>query len=161
MISQIDKKDSIESFIPIFKNYLNYMSQFYDIKNISAWQEKAVKNLKQDVTGKDCLIYILKNNTDIVGFSVVNRHLRFNTSGRAIAEFYIQKDYQRKGHGREMAEYIFSQFEGYWEVSVSAKNDSARMFWEKVISSYASDEYMAQMKYSINDYGFIFNRKAA
>lgn len=161
MMYQISKTDKIEDIIPVFKHYLNYMSRYYDIKNIKAWQEKAVKNLGRDVIKKDCQVYVLKKNDDIAGFAVVNRHLRFNSSGQAIAEFYIQKDHQRKGYGRKMAEYVFSQFDDHWEVAVTAHNNLAQVFWKKVISSYTSGEYSEQTNASINDHGFLFNRKTA
>ncbi|MBU2431204.1 MAG: hypothetical protein KKH99_10975, partial [Proteobacteria bacterium] len=78
MMYLIGKTDQIEDIIPAFKKYLNYMSRYYDIRNIKAWQEKAVKNLGQDVITEDCQVYVLKKNDDIAGFAVVNRHLRFN-----------------------------------------------------------------------------------
>ncbi|MBU1194353.1 MAG: GNAT family N-acetyltransferase [Proteobacteria bacterium] len=161
MMYLIGKTDQIEDIIPAFKKYLNYMSRYYDIRNIKAWQEKAVKNLGQDVITEDCQVYVLKKNDDIAGFAVVNRHLRFNPSGRAIAEFYIQKGLEGKGYGRKLAEYVFSRFEGCWEVAVTAHNNPAQIFWKKVISSYTSGDYSEKSNTSINDHGFLFNRKTA
>ena len=87
----IIKQKSIDKIKPIFKEYLNYMSQFFEIFDHTAWCEGALKNLQRYRTEDGCHIYVLMESESIIGFALVNKHLRFNDDGFAIAEFYIQK----------------------------------------------------------------------
>ena len=100
---------------------------------------------------------ILKESEIIIGFALVNKHLRFNHDGFAIAEFYIQKDHERNGCGRRLAEYVFAQFPGNWEVAVSLKNNSALAFWKQVVSSYTYGKFIEKKTCSFSGYGFLFN----
>ncbi len=88
--------------------------------------EGAVNNLQRYLAEDGRYIYILTESDSIVGFALVNRHLRFNHDGYAIAEFYIQKKQSGNGYGRKLAEHIFAQFHGNWEIAVSLKNKSAQ-----------------------------------
>jgi len=154
MIKKIEKIDPIK---PLFKEYLNYMSQFYEINNYDSWCKGALKNIQLYSVSKNRHVYILKQSEFLVGFALVNKHLRFNTEGCAIAEFYIKKEYKGKGYGRKLAEHVFSQFPGNWEVAVSLKNSSAQFFWQQVIASYTYDKFKKKKISSFNGYGFLFN----
>jgi predicted acetyltransferase len=154
MIARIETIDIIK---PIFREYLGYMSQFFEINDYDSWCEGALKKLQTYPIEEDRHIYILKESESIVGFGLVNKHLRFNNDGFAVAEFYIQKDHERKGNGRKLAEHIFSQFSGDWEVAVTLKNDSAQVFWKQVVSSYTYGKFIEKRKSSFSGYGFLFN----
>ena len=117
MEKMIIKQKSIDKIKPIFKEYLNYMSQFFKIFDHTSWCEGAFKNLQRYRAEDDCHIYVLMESESIIGFALVNKHLRFNNDGFAIAEFYIQKDHERQGYGRQLAEHVFAQFYGNWEVA--------------------------------------------
>ena len=156
MIIQIK---TIEEILPIFREYLGYMSQFYKIYNFDSWCNAAVKNLKKHSVADDRLVYILKESESIIGFALVNKHLRFNHDGFAIAEFYIQKDHGRNGCGRRLAEYVFAQFSGNWEVAVTKKNNCALAFWKQVVSSYTFGKFKKKEFPSFNGYGFLFNNQ--
>ncbi|MFH2138039.1 MAG: GNAT family N-acetyltransferase [Candidatus Omnitrophota bacterium] len=152
----IARIDNIDAIRPIFREYLNYISQFLDIKDQQAWCASALENLRK-YSLEDRYIYILKRSGAIIGFALVSKHLRFNTDGFGIAEFYIQKKYEGRGYGRKLAESIFAQFPGNWEVAVSLKNNSAQKFWEQVVSSYTSGKFMKKKTRSFSGYGFVFN----
>jgi len=83
--------------------------------------------------------------------------LRFNSKGFAVAEFYIQKNYEKKGYGRRLAEHLFEKLPGNWEVAVSLNNKSALVFWKQVVSSYTDGEFIKEWNASFNGYGFVFN----
>ena len=153
----IVKLKSIDKIKPIFKEYLNYMSQFFEIYDHILWCEGALKNLKRYRDKDDHHIYVFMEAESIIGFAFVNKHLRFNNDGFAIAEFYIQKEYQKKGYGRRLAEHVFGQFTGNWEVAVSLKNNLAREFWKQVLSSYTNDKFIEKKINSFNGHGLIFN----
>ena len=154
MIFQIETIDEIK---PIFIEYLNYISQFFDIKDHESWCVGALKSLSRYLVEDDRYIYILMELDSIIGFAFVNKHLRFNNDGFAVAEFYIQKKHERKGYGRKLAEHVFAQFPGNWEVAVSLKNNSAQEFWKKVLSSYTLGKYIEKTTGSFSGYGFVFN----
>jgi predicted acetyltransferase len=153
MIKQLK---TIEKIKPIFKEYLDYMSQFFKIYNFDSWCKGAFKNIEGYSMAEDRYIYILKKSESIIGFALVNHHLRFNMDGFAMAEFYIQKAHKKKGYGRKLAGHVFTQLPGNWEVAVSLKNDSALVFWEQVVSSYTDGKFTKKSKASFNGYGFIF-----
>ena len=153
----IIKQKSIDKVKPIFKEYLNYMSQFFEIFDHTSWCEGALKNLQRYRDGDDYHIYVLMESESIIGFALVNKHLRFNNDGFAIAEFYIQKKYKKKGYGRRLAEHVFTQFTGNWEVAVSLKNNLARKFWKQVLSSYTNDKFIEKKIDFFNGHGLIFN----
>jgi predicted acetyltransferase len=154
MIARIETIDEIK---PIFKEYLNYMSQFFEIDDYDSWCEGALKTLQLYSIEDDRHIYIIKESESIIGFAFVNKHLRFNHDGFAVAEFYIQKDHERKGYGRKLAEHVFAQFPGNWEVAVTLKNSSARVFWKQLVSSYTDGKFIEKRKSSFNGEGFLFN----
>ena len=154
MIARIE---TIEEIKPIFRKYLDYMSQFYKIGDYDSWCERALKNLQKYSIADDRHIYILKRSESIIGFALINKHFRFNNDGFAMAEFYIQKGHERKGCGRKLAEYVFAQFTGMWEVAVTLKNKSALLFWEQVVSSYTDEKFKKKRTASFKGYGFVFN----
>jgi predicted acetyltransferase len=154
MIVRIENIDEIK---PIYGEYLNYMSQFFEINDHNSWYESALKNLQRYSAEDDRHVYILKESESIIGFALVNKHLRFNNDGFAVAEFYIQKKHERKGYGRRLAEHVFEQFSGNWEVAVSLKNNSAREFWEQVVSSYTNGKFVEKRTSSFSGNGFVFN----
>ncbi len=154
MILRIETVDEIK---PIYSEYLNYMSQFFDINDHDSWCEGALKYLQRYSVEDDRYIYILTGSDSIIGFAFVNKHLRFNKDGFSVAEFYIQKKHEKKGYGRRLAEHVFGQFLGNWEVAVSLKNILARKFWKQVVSSYTDGKFIEKKTPSFSGYGFVFN----
>lgn len=133
------------------------MCQFFEIHNFDSWCNTALKNLNHYSRADDRYIFTLKEHNAIIGFAVVNKHLRFNTDGFCVAEFYIQKGHEKKGHGRRLAKHIFTQFKGVWEVAVSLKNKPALAFWEQVVSLYTKNNFTKKKTVSFDGYGFLFN----
>jgi len=156
MITRINTIDEIK---PIFSEYLDHMSRFFEIAHYDPWCEGALKNLQRYSMADDRYIYILKESEAIIGFALVNKHLRFNTDGFAVADFYIQKNHEKKGYGRKLAEYVFAQFAGNWEVAVTLKNKSALMFWKQVISSYTKGKFIKKRKSLFSGDGFVFKTR--
>jgi len=153
----ITRIQTINQIKPIFREYLDYMSQFFLIHDVESWCKVALKNLQLYSIADDRYIYILKKSDTIIGFAMVNKHLRFNSKGLAVAEFYIQKNHEKKGYGRRLAEHVFEKLPGNWEVAVSLKNKSALVFWNQVVSSYTDGKFIKEWNASFSGYGFIFN----
>ena len=155
----IERTETIEIVKPIFGEYLNYVSQFYEIKNYGPWCDGAIKNLQRYSVEEGRYIYILIESGSVIGFALVNKHLRFNHDGFAIAEFYIQNEQSRKGYGRKLAEHVFAQFPGHWEIAVALKNNSALVFWKQVVSSYTNGTYLEKKTDTFSGSGFVFNNE--
>lgn len=154
MLTRLDK---IEDIIPIFKEYLGHMSQYFVVNDHDSWFKGALKNLNKYSTAPDRYIYIVRESGLIIGFSFINKKLRFNSDGFSIAEFYIQKEQVRKRTGSRLAEYVFKQFPGNWEVAVTTNNHTARMFWKKVVSTYTHDKYSEKVTHTFDGCVFLFN----
>jgi predicted acetyltransferase len=155
----ISKIQTIEEIVPIFTEYLGCVGRFYELFDFNGWRSKALKNLKRDFLTGDQQIYRLRESGDIIGFAQVNKHLRFNLNGVAIAEFYIGKDHARRGFGRKLAEHVFSQYSGNWEVAVSGNNREGFLFWKQVISDYTSGKYMEKKHAVFKGSGFLFDNQ--
>ena len=153
----ITKTKSIEEVKPIFKEYLDYISRFFEIKDHESWCKTALKNLKKYQNESGGHIFVLNESLTLLGFAMINRHFRFNEEGYAIAEFYIRPEHQKKGLGRKLAEHVFSEFPGPWEVAVSLKNTSAQAFWEKVIARYSKGRHVIKQGGAFQGYGYLFN----
>ncbi len=147
----------INDIKPIYREYLDYMSQFFIIHDLESWRESALKNLHLYSIAEDRYIFVLKKSNAIIGFTMINTHLRFNSKGFGVAEFYIQKEHMKKGLGRKLAIYVFKNYPGIWEVAVSSKNKKALAFWKQVVSSYTDGHFIKKWNASFRGYGFVFN----
>jgi predicted acetyltransferase len=124
-----------------------------------AWVGVAMDYLNSYATESDRHIFALKHSGVPIGFALVNKHLHFNSDGIAIAEFYIDKQHQAKGCGRELAECVFSHFPGQWEVAVTHGNENAQSFWRRVITDYIRGECREWKIDSCDGIGFSFDNR--
>jgi predicted acetyltransferase len=53
-----------------------------------------------------------------------------------MAEFFVARRYRRHGVGTQVAQKIWQQFPGPWEVRVLASNRAAHSFWEQAIAVF-------------------------
>ena len=150
---------TIDPIIPVFTEYLNHMSQFFNIHHYDAWCAGAVKNLNGYSLAEDRHAYMVQESGVVIGFALVNGHLRFNGQGLAMAEFYIQKRHERKGYGQGLAEHIFTALPGHWEVAVTSANKSALNFWETVVDAYTLGQFRQEKKPGF--IGFIFTNDSS
>lgn len=67
-------------------------------------------------TDSDREAYFIKNNDLYLGFVMINGNLKFNNSGKSIAEFLIMPQYRRNHIGKRVAIEIFEKYKVYWEV---------------------------------------------
>ena len=85
--------------------------------------------------------YFIKVDGAIVGFTLVNCHTLVQKEAKNIGEFYIQKEFRKRGIGKEAAKQVFNLFPGKWEVRQLKENSSARDFWIKVIKEYTDNNF--------------------
>jgi len=153
----IDLLENTADIVTIFKDYLEYMSHYFVVNDYDSWCKGALKNLNKYSTDPDRYIYIVRESESIIGFAFVCKHLRFNLDGFAIADFFIQKAHMRKKTGSRLAEYVFKQFPGNWEVAVTSNNHIAKIFWIQVVSSYTHNNYSEKVINTFDGSGFLFN----
>lgn len=85
--------------------------------------------------------YFIKNNDEYLGFVMVNENLKFNKSGKCIAEFLIMPRYRRNHIGKKVAIDIFNMYDGEWEVQPMENNPIAYAFWKNTINEYTNGNY--------------------
>ena len=78
-----------------------------------------------------------------IGFALVNDWVVDSTyqAQYAMAEFYLQPAYRRQGIGSAIAQELFVQFKGKWEVRQAVDHASAIHFWRNCIGGFTRGHY--------------------
>lgn len=108
-------------------------------------------------TDNDREAYFIKNDKTYLGFVMINENLKFNNTGKSIAEFLIIPQYRRKHIGKKVAIEIFEKYKGYWEIEPIKNSNEAYSFWEKTIEEYTNGNY--NIKNNETEEIFIFNNQ--
>jgi predicted acetyltransferase len=75
------------------------------------------------------------------GFAMVVRETRATrTVEFRMAEFFIARDYRRRGLGRSAVRLILDRFAGRWEIVEYMRNPAAVSFWRKTLLAYNAAE---------------------
>ncbi len=151
----ITRLETCDPLIALYPEYLAHMSRFFTIKHCDAWIEGALKNLHGCVLAEERQAYMVQESGAVIGFALINQHLRFNSKGFAVAEFYIQKLHEKRGHGRKLAEHLFEALPGPWEVAVTSTNHKALKFWKKVVTAFTLGKFKQADKAGFA--GFVFD----
>ncbi len=87
--------------------------------------------------------FFIRIDGHLAGFVLVNRHTQVISPGDgwSIAEFFVIRNYQRRGIGRRVAFRTFDQSPGKWEVRWLRNNAEANAFWPKIIGEYISGNF--------------------
>ncbi len=133
------------------------MSQFYNITDYDSWFSSALEYLRLYGISNDRHIYLLKNKNIKIGFALTNRYHRYIDEGVSLAEFFIDKDFENMGFGRQLAEHVFSSSKGNWEIAVAKENIKARSFWRHLVAQYTNGKYKELQIKSYEGYGFVFS----
>lgn len=86
--------------------------------------------------------YFIRSSDKYIGMVMVNENLKFNKTGKCIAEFLILPKYRRKHIGKKVAFKIFDKFKGDWEVQPMENNPTAYAFWKNIITEYTNNSYV-------------------
>lgn len=89
----------------------------------------------------DRLPYYIVEDGVVVGFVLINRHSLFIKDAYNIAEFFIQKQYRKKGIGGDAVSKVFSKLNGNWEIRVLKENKKAQAFWRKTLNIILKDKF--------------------
>ena len=84
------------------------------------------------------------------GFALVSRPLvgppGGAPAGYRMAEFFIRREFRRRGIGRVAAGLIFSRFAGRWEVAEATTNAEAVNFWRRTVMQYTRGDYEERVR---------------
>ena len=81
--------------------YALYDSSQYIDKNINEERIFEYRWFDNYFTDSDRNAYFIKNGKDYLGMVMVNEYLKFNNTGKSIAEFFILPKYRRKHIGKK------------------------------------------------------------
>jgi len=97
------------------------------------WAEPAVRHA-----------FLIKSGNSVAGFALVTRGspASDNSEDLDVAEFFVLRGHRRSGVGRRAAMALWDGMPGYWVVRVSGANRAGLAFWNKVIRSYASGDFV-------------------
>lgn len=89
------------------------------------------------------------NNDQPVGFAMVR--LAQPLASRpatdfSMAEFFIARDWRRRGVGQEAVRLIFDRFSGRWHIMEYLRNPGAVSFWRRVVTAYTDGHYQEQIR---------------
>jgi predicted acetyltransferase len=85
--------------------------------------------------------FLVRVDSKLAGFVLVNQHTYLQNSQYSIAEFFILRKYCKCGIGRQVAFHVFDLFHGRWETYQSNANIVGQQFWRSVIGSYTQGSY--------------------
>lgn len=82
--------------------------------------------------------FLIAVDDQTVGFVFVNHCFNLvDLTAWSIEEFYISREFRRRGMGMAAAGQVLHQFPGKWEVAVIESNEPAIAFWSVVIGKNA------------------------
>ena len=85
--------------------------------------------------------YLVKANSKLAGFVLVNQSTNLPDGKYCMAEFFILRKYRQKEIGRQVAVSIFNLFPGRWELYQANSNIIAGKFWQSVLKVYTKGNY--------------------
>lgn len=99
-------------------------------------------------TDNDRIAYFILEeiSNQILGFVMINQHMKTYTSGHSIAEFLILPNYRRHHIGTKIAFEIFNKYKGNWEIEPIENSEQATIFWNKTIFEYTNNNYESKEK---------------
>ena len=97
--------------------------------------------------------FILKYDGKLAGFVLE----RFNEEEMyEIAEFFVLNKYRKLGAGTFMANEMFNNYKGKWEIRTLLKNKPAQNFWRKVVKNVSNGIYEEHLIINNTRYAFYF-----
>ncbi len=126
----------------LLQEYLSEMSLYYnDIRADENWIYP-YKYFENYFTDKDREWFILKIDGEVAGFCLINEFIILAEKwAKAIAEFYIKKEYRKQWLWKQSAYKIFEKYIWMREVRQWINNIPAQRFWEKIINEYTDWKY--------------------
>ncbi|HLG98424.1 MAG TPA: GNAT family N-acetyltransferase [Bryobacteraceae bacterium] len=81
--------------------------------------------------------FVIRIDGHPAGFALIKR-LSEQPPAYDMGEFFVARQYRRKGIGQRVAVELFDSFPGQWEVREMPSNGPAQEFWRRVIAGYTN-----------------------
>jgi D-arabinose 5-phosphate isomerase GutQ/predicted acetyltransferase len=120
-----------------------YISSDWTIPKDGLYESFNFKNYFEESTRK---AYLVKVYDEIAGFVLLNQATENPSNTWNMGEFFIIAKFQGKGIGSSVFRKIGCIHPGKWEVSVIPENQSALVFWEKIINKFTNGKFKKQLK---------------
>ncbi len=120
--------------------YLYDFSEF-DGADLDAHGRYGYEWLDGYVNDDGCYAYVIRVNSKLAGFALVDGEVLGVSRDHSIAEFFVLKKYRCVGVGRSAAFQIFDALPGRWEIGQLENNVPAQQFWRRVIAAYTHGSY--------------------
>jgi predicted acetyltransferase len=78
--------------------------------------------------------FVIYVDDELAGFAVVDDEVIQPQSQYNMGYFFIARRYRGRGVGKQVANKLFAQFPGTWEVYFYSNNEAASQFWHAIIS---------------------------
>ena len=86
--------------------------------------------------------FFIKVNCKLAGFVMVNDYHEVELdTNYTMSEFFIMYKYRQKGVGKYVTNYIFNKFKGKWQLTYLPSNETAKIFWNKIVNEYTNGQY--------------------
>jgi predicted acetyltransferase len=136
------RKARSEDRLPIFRMLELYQHDLSDIwdQDVDAHGEYGYA-LDRYWSGGACYPFVAVVGGHYAGFALVDGAVKVGSSGLWMDQFFIMKKYRRHGLGGRVAEEVFRNLPGLWEVGQMFDNVGAQGFWRRVIGEYTQGHY--------------------
>lgn len=151
-MNQLEQQISIQvanlrdySLLQSMARFYTYELSRYDNSSLLDWTSPADDsdefNFKTYLEDPTCSTYLIKVNTELAGFVLLNKKGLERATDWNIGEFFILAKFQSKGIGRFVAEKLWSLYPGKWEIAIAPENTAALAFWRKTILIFTCGHY--------------------
>lgn len=90
--------------------------------------------------------FLIRINTEISGFVLINKIGTSVDIDWNMGEFFILAKFQGQSIGTQVAMQVWDKFPGNWEISVIPENQGALAFWRRVITQYTQGHYFEDIR---------------
>jgi predicted acetyltransferase len=98
-------------------------------------------DFKNYFTEENRRAFLIKVGEELAGFVLLHKQFKDEKFHWEMGEFFVFGKFQGKGIGAQIANKIWQQFPGSWEVSVIPENTPAYSFWKRVIAAYTNEHF--------------------
>lgn len=130
---------------PILANllelYAHDFSEFMDLK-LGADGRFGYRHLSLYWQEEDRYPFLILANGHLAGFAFVRRGVALSNDEEVwdVAEFFVLRGFRRLGIGMKVAQQLWQQFPGKWEVRVAERNYKALEFWGRTITDFLGEK---------------------
>jgi predicted acetyltransferase len=138
MASGVELIQAGAEYQPVFENLLQlYIHDFSELIPVDIGDDArySYKNLALYWSDASRLPFLARLDGKLAGFALVTR-IPEDDEAYDMAEFFVLRRYRRRGIGRELAEKVWLDCRGRWQIRVMANNRAALRFWTSSIANF-------------------------